>query len=109
MTEIPTASRLIVGDRDRNRCVRCGGRGYEWHHRRTRAVRDVHQHCACNGVLLCRTCHTWVHQHPAEARPLGLIVSKFNATPFAIPVVTVWGTRFHDCDGTITYEQEQPE
>jgi 5-methylcytosine-specific restriction protein A len=75
---IPTKSRQAVRARDRQRCVRCAGNGTEWHHRRSRSVRDPHTHCTCNGVLLCSTCHRWVHSHPFEARAVGLIVSRYR-------------------------------
>lgn len=78
---IPTKSRQVVGERDRGLCVRCGAKGTEWHHRRSRSVHDEHQHCPCNGILLCRTCHDWVHAHPFHARGNGWIVSRF-AKPF---------------------------
>lgn len=108
MTEIPTASRLIVGARDLNRCCRCGMPGAtDWHHRRTRAVVDEHQHCPCNGALLCRTCHSWAHQHPTEARRTGFIVSRYESEPSTVAVQSPWGTRLHLCDGSVRYE-EQP-
>lgn len=69
-------------------CVRCNGRGYEWHHRRSRRVRADHRHCSCNGLLLCRTCHTWAHRNPDEARVTGFIVSQWVDEPFMVPVFT---------------------
>lgn len=48
----------------------------EWHHRRSRSIRDEHQHCPCNGIWLCLTCHNWVHANPFEARAHGWIVSR---------------------------------
>lgn len=75
-------------------------RGSDWHHRRKRSVKDRHQHCACNGVLLCRTCHTWAHAHPVEAKVAGFVVSQFEPEPSTVRAegwfgrVTLW------CDGT---------
>jgi hypothetical protein len=86
--EIPTIQRAVVKVRDEGKCVRCGGVGSEWHHRRSRSVRDEHQHCACNGVWLCRTCHAWAHAHPFEARRTGFIVSR-HSTPVDHPVECV--------------------
>lgn len=85
-SEIPTASRVLVRARDVT-CVRCNtvSGGMQWHHRRTRSVNDEHQHCACVGILLCATCHSWVHQHPAEARANGWIVSRFETQPYVVP------------------------
>lgn len=102
MTAIPDEARTIVKRRARWRCERCGAPapGGHWHHRRSRSVHDAHQHCACNGVWLCHTCHTWVHQNPAKAREAGWIVSRFTVNPYAVPVPTYLGERTHECDGT---------
>lgn len=100
-TPIPQRSRDLVKARDRFRCVRClvpAPNGH-WHHRRTRLVRDEHQHCPCNGVWLCPACHAWVHQHPAEAREAGLIVYRSVSEPATVPVTTPLGLRVHDCGG----------
>lgn len=97
-TGIPHMSRLMVQHRSYNRCARCGLTGSEWHHRRSRSVRDEHQHCPCNGVWLCRDCHSWVHAHPFEARTSGWIVSRY-ATPGDVPMLTQqhgWVTLGHD-------------
>lgn len=85
-TSIPANSRRLVETRDAYHCVRCGipTMAGQWHHRRSRSVRDEHQHCPCNGIWLCATCHKWVHEHPFEARGHGWIVSRHklpNAEP----------------------------
>ena len=67
---------------------------------------DVHTHCSCNGVWLCSTCHGWVHAHPYAAHEDGWIVSRHETFPGWWPVVTPWGTRFHDCLGGYRYEGE---
>lgn len=96
---IPAQSRATVLKRDQ-RCVRCGAGGSAaWHHRRSRRVSGVHQHCACNGVLLCHTCHAHVHAHPSESAERGLIVSSFIDEPASIPVKTYRGWLTHDCAG----------
>lgn len=59
--------------------------GTAWHHRRSRSVRDDHQHCPCNGITLCATCHAWVHAHPLDARRGGWIVSRAEPTPWKVP------------------------
>jgi hypothetical protein len=95
---IPTASRLIVGARDNGHCVRCGGKGNEWHHRRRRGVRDEHTHAACNGVTLCSVCHAWCHANPTAAREKGWIVSAHD-NPHQAPVWTFlyqWVLLNHD-------------
>lgn len=99
MTAIPERARLLVATRDRYLCVRCGMRGTEWHHRRTRSVRDSHTHCPCNGVLLCGICHRWVHANPFLARPTGLMVSRYCADPTDVPLRTHLGLISTDHDG----------
>jgi hypothetical protein len=97
---IPQWRREQVQDRDNGRCVRCGGRGSEWHHRRGRRVRDQHTHCSCNGVMLCRTCHSWVHANPLMAMPKGYIVSRYIQDPSCIPVVIVNSPWLLDHEGS---------
>lgn len=80
-------------------CQRCGGVGSDWHHRRSRRVVDEHTHCPCNGVLLCRTCHAWVHGHPELAQGMGLIVSAYWS-PSMFPVQCFDGREWLlDCEG----------
>lgn len=101
---IPEAARTTVKQRGRFRCGRCGvptPRG-EVHHRRSRLVRDEHQHCPCNLIYLCSTCHRWVHDHPFEARGVGLIMSKFIDEPFTVPQASVRGLTYYSCDGGST-------
>jgi hypothetical protein len=79
-TPIPTAARNKVKTRDQNRCARCGlgcNQG-QWHHRRSRSIRDDLTHSPANGVYLCVTCHKWVHEHPFEARATGFIISRYS-------------------------------
>ena len=107
VTQIPNVSRALVRIRERHRCARCAmpAPHGEWHHRRSRSVRDVHEHCACNGIWLCSTCHRWVHAHPFEARGKGFIVSRFTNEPGTVPVDTPWGLRRHTCDGAYHLEE----
>lgn len=62
-----------------------------------------HRHCPCNGILLCRTCHVWVHQHPEEARSWGLIVSRHVEFPGSVPVVAHFGTLMLGCNGNYAH------
>jgi hypothetical protein len=96
---IPAASRRLVHEREKERCLRCGGRGYEWHHRRKRNVKDEHTHCPCNGVLLCRTCHEWAHKGEWQTRD-GFRLSQFDTTPSITPVLTWHGKVTLWCNGT---------
>lgn len=110
---IPTSVRVIVRGRDRQRCVVCGMRGMEWHHRRTRAVVDDHTHCPCNGITVCGRGNTggdhgWVHSNPFEARGLGLIISRHSdLMPFEVPVfITGRGWMLLGCDGSMTRTED---
>jgi hypothetical protein len=107
--QIPEAARTIVRHRAHGRCERCGSPAPngEWHHRRSRSVRDEHRHCPCNGLWLCQADHQWVHAHPFEARQTGFIVSRFTPEPGSIALTSPWGIRLHDCQGGTQY-QEQP-
>lgn len=78
---IPEEQYQEVALRHGGRCLRCGGAGTDFHHRRSRRVRDEHTHHPCNGIWLCRTCHSWVHRHPALAQDKGWIVSQWVAEP----------------------------
>ncbi len=82
-------------------CVRCRGRGSEIHHRRSRAVKDQHQHCLCVLVLLCQSCHhDFAHKYPLDAKAQGLVVSKFVTEPTTIPVLSWHGEIILNCDGS---------
>jgi len=95
----------MVRQRARHRCERCGVPapvGHA-HHRRSRRVIDRHQHCACNLVWLCSTCHSQVHAQPAQSATGGWIVSQWCDRPTLITVTTPWGIRWHGCDGTYRF------
>lgn len=97
---IPTRSREMLAARDRGSCFRCGLHGTDWHHRRSRRVRDDHTHCPCNGITLCRACHDAVHARPADARDLGLIVPRDTTEPGRVAVKGFMGWVTLRCDGT---------
>lgn len=102
---IPTRQRRIVAERDNMQCQRCGVRGSDWHHRRRRAVKTHYQHCSCNGVWLCRTCHDWAHRNPEEARERGFIVSAYEDEPYSVPISTFRGRLLLHCDGSIAFAE----
>jgi hypothetical protein len=109
-TQIPERSRNLVRVRQMNKCFRCDtGNPSGWHHRRSRSVRDLHQHCPCNGVLLCSSCHRWVHAHPFEARGLGLIVSRHVAEPWSVPASVPYtiNTVLLTCEGETEWSGEE--
>lgn len=73
-TKIPQRSRDAVSKRSMDRCERCGGAGYEAHHRMRRREGG---HDPRNLVLLCGTCHRWVHANPDMAKKTGFIVEPW--------------------------------
>lgn len=97
--EIPTQSRVMLKKRDGSRCLRCGMRGYQLHHRRRRAVRDEHTHAPSNLVTLCQPCHAWVHANPAKAQEDGYIVTAHTDRPDLRPVKTFRGWAHFDISG----------
>lgn len=89
--DIPTKSRELVLARQLGCCFRCGVKlkinGGVWAHRRTRAVRDEHCMCPCNGIYLCRTDDAWASGVGRfEANRLGLLVSRYEPDPATVPV-----------------------
>lgn len=58
---------------------------------------DEHRHCACNGVWLCATCHSWAHNRPLRAKAEGYIVQP-QFFPYLVPVWAVdsWWMLDHD-------------
>lgn len=109
-TPIPTKRREQVKARQNGRCLRCGcPNPNEWHHRRTRHVRDEHQHCSCNGVYLCTPCHHAVHHHDiVSARRLGFIVSRYVPLPYTVPVLSYGELITLDCEGGFEFTNEVP-
>ncbi len=84
----PPVIRALLVKRDEC-CQRCGWTGrLEAHHRRAKASGGssarAHTQCACNGVMLCRLCHGWVHANPRKARARGLIVLQSASRPATV-------------------------
>jgi hypothetical protein len=102
---IPGGVRVAVRGRDRQHCVRCGMKGAEIHHRRSKSVQDEHTHCTCNLIYLCgwgnhTGCHGWAHSNPFEAKASGLIVLRSVADPWSVPVmIATEGLMVLDCEG----------
>lgn len=107
---VPGMSRVLVRVRDMHRCVVCHMAGQDWHHRRTRSVRDEHTHCPCNGITLCgpgnnHGDHGWVHSHPFESRHRGLIISRHEQRmPFEVPMWVGGKWVYLDCEGGVTVD-----
>lgn len=56
----------------------CTNRSYDVHERISRA-RGGSILDPSNVLAICRPCHSWVHDHPAEATELGLLTPSFAA------------------------------
>lgn len=100
----------IVDTRDEERCVRCGISLWSVvgarHHRKPRSVAGKEEkHTAANLILVCRTCHGWVHAHPAEANEHGWWLHEWQ-DPSVVPVETVQhGLVILNPDGTTTAQE----
>lgn len=105
---LPPECRAVVEKRDRGLCVRCTGRATDFHHRRSRRVRDGHTHCSCNGVMLCRTCHNWAHANPVEAEAQGFIVTQWQDFPGFVRVKAWAGWMEMDCLGEAEWKASGP-
>lgn len=71
----PLVARLLA---DSPSCQRCkSARATDVHEMKTRArggsITDLD-----NLALLCRPCHTWVGEHPAEARAQGWLLNSWD-------------------------------
>lgn len=97
-----SVAREVVFTRARNRCEVCGGPATDYSHRRTRSVVGEHQHCPCNGIAACRTCHTRMHDHPETARGDGLHVSRYVQRPSDVPVRLKGAWWLLTCEGTMS-------
>lgn len=105
-------SRAVCHERQGGLCARCWtplpavtDGGWEAHHRIRR--RDMPGWCPCNIVALHARCHTQgplaVHDHPDEARRLGLILHPL-ADPRAETLEYHWlfdGPVYLECDGMV--------
>jgi hypothetical protein len=57
---------------------RCWGASTDCHEKLTRA-RGGDILDESNILAICRSCHDWIHAHPAEAKSVGLLESAHNA------------------------------
>lgn len=58
-------------------CARCGGRADDVHEPQFRS-RGGSVTDPGNAVPVCRSCHDWIHEHPAAARKLRLARNSWN-------------------------------
>ena len=55
-------------------CKKCGRLADDVHHTRGRSGKLL---CATQfWIAMCRLCHMWVHEHPEEARRVGLLCER---------------------------------
>lgn len=74
-------AKRVVRGRDKDTCVKCRHRkpSLDVHHRKPKQMGGADAlttYGLANLISLCRNCHSWVHQHPAEAMELGLMLSQ---------------------------------
>lgn len=100
MSAIPTAIRDKVWARQNRQCCRCGGRGYEIHHRKRRREGG---HSLGNCIGLCGTCHRWAHANPDKAKEQGYITGISVDDPSTVPIQTFMGLVLFDDGGGIHF------
>lgn len=71
--DISEATRRRVVEVAGGRCWRCAKRGGHVHHRQLRSQGGPH--IPSNLILVCLTCHDWIHHHPTMALARGWLVS----------------------------------
>lgn len=105
MSEIPSAVRAAVKERQDNQCARCGNRGAQHHHRMRRREGG---HGKANIVYLCGTCHRWAHANPAAAVEHGYIIPTHVDVEAicTIPIKTFMGWVTFDDVGGIHFVEE---
>lgn len=96
-------TRRIVIDRDGNRCIRCGRKREEIHHRYRRGMGgSTHPmiHAPTNLVCLCRDCHRSAESQRRHANEhLGLCIPTLGAAA-STPVLTGDGWKLPTIGGT---------
>jgi 5-methylcytosine-specific restriction enzyme A len=74
-------TRKVVAARDEY-CVRCLREATDVHHRKVKGVGGTSDQEVAFGlanlILLCRACHSYVHQNPAEAYKTGYLVHSWD-------------------------------
>jgi hypothetical protein len=83
---VPSKRRKTLAERSGGWCEAqldgCSGRAVDPHHRVVRGRGGTHGEAKersdqLSALLhLCRSCHDWVHEHPAKARELGLLLRQ---------------------------------
>lgn len=98
MTGLSTKTRRLVKDRDRGRCLRCGARAEQIHHRRPRG-RGGSSLAAANQpdnlVSLCSRCHEHIERNRLEAYASGWLLKHTVQSPAEVPLKDLAGSRFY--------------
>lgn len=96
-------TRLTVIDRDGNRCVRCGRKREEVHHRYRRGMGGSTNpliHNPANLICLCQHCHRAAESNRTLAREIeGHCIPTLEQAPVT-PVLTLTGWRLPTLAGT---------
>ena len=105
MSDIPSAVRKAVKERQNDQCARCGAAGAEHHHRMRRREGG---HGKANIVYLCRTDHRWVHAHPWLAQEQGYIIPTHVdvAAICTVPLKSFMGRVLFDDVGGIHFAED---
>jgi len=65
----------LFGDKNVGNCVLCGEfLGLDLHHKVTQSKGGGKE----DEVNVCRKCHNWIHNNPAEARARGLYFKEYK-------------------------------
>ena len=103
---IPAAARTALQARDGGQCLRCGAKAREVHHRQRRREGGHELH---NLISLCPKDHRWAHSHPAEARPLGFIVSVYEDHVADVPIRAYYGWVRLTTEGGVQWAPQQDQ
>lgn len=101
--------RRAAYDREGGRCIVSGqplgdrdSSDWHLHHRRPfgmGSTRRDDQNALPNVIAVAASAHRQIHAHPDRSRPLGLLLTKTEPNPAAVPVKTWRGWRFLTADG----------
>lgn len=85
------AAQALVWTRDEGRCVVCGGRGDQIHHRQPRgmggASRRGDVHSPSRLIAVCRDCHGWIESYRLDAQRSGYLVRRGPVPPADVPLL----------------------
>jgi 5-methylcytosine-specific restriction enzyme A len=100
----------IVMARDAGRCRRCGAIGHEIQHRIGRGMGGSSRAVVNDPsalVLMCRTCHRFITEHPEIAYETGWAIRRSSLElPSEVPLVTLDGSQlFLTEEGTVIQVQ----